>query len=99
MSGMFTDNRKEYLAMIESVARGEIDVIVVLKLDRLGRDAGKMIEVLNMFNRLRMRIHRRRRYCRQHGRRRVASQFAIDPESISRSCICQPYHTRRVLQR
>jgi DNA invertase Pin-like site-specific DNA recombinase len=38
VSGMFTDNRTEYLAMFEAAERGEIDVIVVIRLDRLGRD-------------------------------------------------------------
>ena len=38
VSGMFTDNRTEYLAMLGAAERGEIDVVVVIRLDRLGRD-------------------------------------------------------------
>ena len=39
VSGMFTDNRPEYLAMLTAAEQREIDVIVVLRLDRFGRDA------------------------------------------------------------
>ena len=39
VSGMFTDNRPEYLAMLTAAEHGEIDVIVVFRLDRFGRDA------------------------------------------------------------
>ena len=35
---MFADNRTEYLKMLASAERGEIDVVVVMKLDRLARD-------------------------------------------------------------
>ena len=37
---MFTNNREEYLAMMSKAEKGEIDVIVVLRLDRLARDLG-----------------------------------------------------------
>lgn len=36
-SGMFTDGREQYQAMMDSAERGEFDVIVVMKLDRLAR--------------------------------------------------------------
>lgn len=38
VSGMFTDNRTEYLAMLSAAERGKIDVIVTIRLDRFGRD-------------------------------------------------------------
>ena len=38
-SGMFTDNRTDYLAMLTAAERREIDVIVTIRLDRFGRDA------------------------------------------------------------
>ena len=38
VSGMFTDNRTEYLSMLGAAERGEIDVIVTIRLDRFGRD-------------------------------------------------------------
>ena len=38
-SGMFMDNRDEFLAMLSKAERGEIEAIVVLRLDRLARDA------------------------------------------------------------
>ena len=38
VSGMFTDNRVKYLEMLSEAEKREIDVIVVLRLDRLGRD-------------------------------------------------------------
>lgn len=40
VSGMFTDGRLEYAKMMAFAERGEIDVIVVMKLDRLARDIG-----------------------------------------------------------
>ena len=38
VSGMFTDNRTEYLSMLAAAERQEIDVIVTIRLDRFGRD-------------------------------------------------------------
>ena len=38
VSGMFTDIRPQYLEMMELAEKREIDVIVVMKLDRLARD-------------------------------------------------------------
>ena len=38
VSGMFTDIRPQYLEMMELAEKREIDVIVVMKLDRLSRD-------------------------------------------------------------
>ena len=49
---MFTDNREEYLAMMNKAEKGEIDVIVVLRLDRLARDlddATTSIKLLNTY--------------------------------------------------
>ena len=40
VSGMFTDNRKEYLKMMELAETKQIDVIIVMRLDRLARDLG-----------------------------------------------------------
>lgn len=49
-SGMFTDGRTEYLAMLESADKGEIDVIVVMKLDRLARDIGDSATAIRLLN-------------------------------------------------
>ena len=38
VSGMFTDGRKEYKHMMEMAEEQKIDVIIVMKLDRLARD-------------------------------------------------------------
>lgn len=40
VSGMFTKNRKQYLQMLDLAERKEIDVILVMRLDRLARDLG-----------------------------------------------------------
>lgn len=52
-SGMFTDNRTQYNKMLEKAERQEIDVIVVMKLDRLARDvsdATTAIKLINIYN-------------------------------------------------
>ena len=51
-SGMFADNRDQYQLMLTQAERGEIDVIVVMKLDRLARDlceSTTVIKLLNMY--------------------------------------------------
>lgn len=50
VSGMFTENRNEYLNMLSLVEKKEIDVIVVMKLDRLSRDLGNSITAMKLFN-------------------------------------------------
>ena len=40
VSGMFTDNRKEYLKMLDLIEQKQIDVLIVMRLDRLARDLG-----------------------------------------------------------
>jgi site-specific DNA recombinase len=47
---MFTENREQYLAMLNKVERGEIDAIVVLRLDRLGRDLADMTMAIKLLN-------------------------------------------------
>ena len=49
-SGMFTDNREQFLQMLERVKKHEIDVIVVLRLDRLGRNLADMLKTINTLN-------------------------------------------------
>jgi len=46
---MFTDNRTEYLDMLAAAERREIDVIVVLRLDRLGRDLADTATAYKLF--------------------------------------------------
>ena len=49
---MFTDTRTEYQKMMNKAENGEIDVIVVMKLDRLNRDlanASTTIKLLNIY--------------------------------------------------
>lgn len=51
-SGMFTANRTEYHKLLNKAENKEIDVIVVMKLDRLARDLGDAsttIKLLNVF--------------------------------------------------
>ena len=49
-SGMFKDNREQFLEMLEKAKKHEIDAIVVLRLDRLGRNAADMLETINTLN-------------------------------------------------
>ena len=49
-SGMFKDNREQFLEMLEKAKKYEIDAIVVLRLDRLGRNAADMLETINTLN-------------------------------------------------
>lgn len=52
VSGMFTENRNEYLRMLSLVENKELDVIVVMKLDRLARDlcdSSTAIKLLNLY--------------------------------------------------
>lgn len=49
-SGMFKDNREQFLEMLEKAKSHEIDAIVVLRLDRLGRNAADMLETINTLN-------------------------------------------------
>ena len=52
-SGMFTEGRDEYDKMMKQAESGEIDVIVVMKLDRLARDisdATTIVKLLNLYN-------------------------------------------------
>lgn len=52
-SGMFADNREEYNKMLDKAEQQKIDVIVVLKLDRLARDvsdATTAIKLINIYN-------------------------------------------------
>ncbi len=52
VSGMFIDGRLEYAKMMNAAERGEIDVIVVMKLDRLARsvgDANTTIKLLELY--------------------------------------------------
>lgn len=49
-SGMFSENREQYLAMLNKVESGEIDAIVVLRLDRLGRDVADMTTAIKLLN-------------------------------------------------
>jgi DNA invertase Pin-like site-specific DNA recombinase len=48
VSGMFTDNRTEYLAMLAAAERQEIDVIVTIRLDRFGRDVANTTSALKL---------------------------------------------------
>ena len=45
---MFTDNRPEYLTMLTAAEQGEIDVIVIIRLDRLGRDLANTATVIKL---------------------------------------------------
>jgi DNA invertase Pin-like site-specific DNA recombinase len=45
---MFIDNRTEYLAMLAAAERGEIDVIVTIRLDRFGRDVANTTSALKL---------------------------------------------------
>lgn len=47
---MFKDNREQFLEMLEKAKSHEIDAIVVLRLDRLGRNAADMLETINTLN-------------------------------------------------
>lgn len=47
-SGMFSENREQYLAMLSKVECGEIDAIVVVRLDRLGRDLADMTTTIKL---------------------------------------------------
>lgn len=52
VSGMFTDGRTQYLKIMELAEKREIDVIVVMKLDRLARDlsdSATTIKLLEMY--------------------------------------------------
>ena len=49
-SGMFTDNRAEFLAMIKEIQQGNIDVVVVLRLDRLARDLADSATTIKLLN-------------------------------------------------
>lgn len=52
VSGMFTDNRIEYQRMLSLVENNKLDVIVVMKLDRLARDlcdSSTAIKLLNLY--------------------------------------------------
>ena len=48
VSGMFTDSRTEYLSMLSAAERGEIDVIVTIRLDRFGRDVANTTSALKL---------------------------------------------------
>lgn len=53
VSGMFTDERTEFNKMLDKVDKGEIDVIVVMKLDRFSRsveDASRSIKRIQQAN-------------------------------------------------
>lgn len=50
MSGMFIDGRKEYQEMMTQAECGEIDVIVVAKLDRLARDMSDATTAIKLLN-------------------------------------------------
>ena len=49
-SGMFTDNRTEFLSMINDIQQGKIDVVVVLRLDRLARDLADSASTIKLLN-------------------------------------------------
>ncbi len=49
VSGMFTDGRTEYQKMISAVVNKEIDVVVVMKLDRLARNITDMGLAIKLF--------------------------------------------------
>ena len=48
VSGMFTEKRAEYLDMLSAAERGELDAIVVVRLDRLGRDLADMTTAIKL---------------------------------------------------
>ena len=53
VSGMFTDNRTQYQKAMSLAEQGEIDVLVVMRLDRLARDLGDAstsIKLLNIYH-------------------------------------------------
>lgn len=50
VSGMFTDGRKEYLKMMELAEKREIDIIVVMKFDRLSRDLADSTTAIKFLN-------------------------------------------------
>ena len=45
VSGMFTDNRTQYQKAMSLAEQGEIDVLVVMRLDRLARDLAMLVPV------------------------------------------------------
>ena len=47
-SGMFMDNRTEFLRMLEKAEKHEIDVIVVLRFDRFARDMADMTTTIKL---------------------------------------------------
>lgn len=47
---MFIDNRDQFLAMMSKAEQGEIDVIVVLRLDRLARDIADATMTIKLLN-------------------------------------------------
>lgn len=47
VSGMYVENRKELLTLLDKVADGQVDVVVVLKSDRFSRSSKMMIELIN----------------------------------------------------
>ena len=47
---MFMDNRDEFLAMLSKAERGEIEAIVVLRLDRLARDLVDSTTTIKLLN-------------------------------------------------
>lgn len=50
VSGMFKDIREQYLALIDKVERKEIDVVVVMKLDRMARDIADATNTIKLMN-------------------------------------------------
>ena len=61
-SGMFSDNREQFLAMLKCVECSEIDAIVAVRYDRIARDIGIMAETSKFLNQKRMLAYSRRRY-------------------------------------
>ncbi len=52
VSGMFTDGRSEFKRMMNAAKNGELDIVIVAKLDRLARDitdATGTIKLLNAY--------------------------------------------------
>lgn len=52
VSGMFTDGRNEFKRMMNAAKNGELDIVIVAKLDRLARDitdATGTIKLLNAY--------------------------------------------------
>ena len=47
---MFMDNRDEFLAMLSKAESGELHAIVVLRLDRLGRDVADTTTTIKLLN-------------------------------------------------